>query len=71
MVGKDVGIKTVFKKDTRSSLGFSNIPEESEVYNSSIPLLLNLSPMEIKYNLNYGLKDTITCFIKGKVVEIK
>ncbi|MCB1177549.1 MAG: hypothetical protein KDK36_08240, partial [Leptospiraceae bacterium] len=71
LVGKDVGIKTVFKKDTRSSLGFSNIPEESEVYNSSIPLLLNLSPMEIKYNLNYGLKDTITCFIKGKVVEIK
>ncbi len=71
LLNKEISVKLFVKKDLQSSLGFSNIPEESFVHVGSTPLLLVLSPKEIKYYLHTLKKDSLTCFMKGKVLEIK
>ncbi len=68
---QEVGIRAVFKKQFSNSNGYTNIPEETIVYKETLPLLLVLEPNEIKNYLYNSNKDSVVCFIKGKILEIK
>ncbi|MDX1957841.1 MAG: VWA domain-containing protein [Leptospiraceae bacterium] len=71
MVGEEIAFRTVFKKDLSTSLGFSNIPNETKIQKDSIPSLLNLTQAEIKAALSKGDKDFLSCFVKGRILEVK
>ncbi|MCX7999159.1 MAG: hypothetical protein N3A69_09460, partial [Leptospiraceae bacterium] len=70
-IGTDAVFKVTLKKDKYSSLGFSNIPEKSFYYKESFPLLLVLSNPEIQTLLEKAPSNTIDCFFRGKVLEVK
>jgi hypothetical protein len=70
-LNQEVGIKAVFRKQFNSAIGYSNVPEETVVYSENVPLLLVLEPVEIKNYLYNSNKDFVTCFLKGKILEIK
>ena len=70
-LNKDISFKVRFKKDNYSSLGFSNIPEESYPYKDSVPLLLSLNVKEIQKFFLETKKTSLVCFVSGKVLEIK
>jgi hypothetical protein len=67
----EVGIRAVFRKQFNSAIGYINVPEETVVYADNVPLLLVLEPVEIKNYLYNSNKDFVTCFLKGKILEIK
>ena len=70
-IGEEAVFRVKLKKDKYSALGFSNIPEESFYYKDSYPLLLLLSNLEIKNLLEKSQSNTLDCFFRGKVLEIK
>lgn len=70
-LNQEVGIKAVFRKQFNSAIGYTNVPEETVVYSENVPLLLVLEPVEIKNYLYNSNKDFVTCFLKGKILEIK
>lgn len=70
-LNQEVGIRAVFRKQFSNSMGYTNVPDETYVYSENVPRLLILEPSEIKNYLSNTNKDTITCFIRGKVLEIK
>ena len=66
---QDVAIRASFVKDELSANGFANIPSETEIYKESIPKLLILEPAQIRNFLKSN--GVFTCFVQGKVVEVK
>jgi hypothetical protein len=67
----DQAFRVVFRVDKNSALGFSNLPEESQLYKETVPLLLSLTPPEIKKNLENSKSGFLECFLQGKVLEIR
>ena len=70
-LNQEVGIRAIFRKQFNNSSGYTNVPEDTIIYSENIPLLLVLEPSEIKNYLYTSNKDAVTCFIKGKILEIK
>lgn len=70
-LNQEVGIRAVFRKQFNQSMGYANVPDETTIYSDNVPLLLILEPTEIKNYLYNTNKDAVTCFIKGKIIEIK
>ena len=70
-LNQEVGIRAVFRKQFNSAIGYINVPEETVVYADNVPLLLVLETVEIKNYLYNSNKDFVTCFLKGKILEIK
>lgn len=70
-IGEEAVFRVKLKKDKYSALGFSNIPEASSYYKDSYPLLLLFSTSEIKTLLEKSPSNTLDCFFRGKVLEIK
>ncbi|HMZ61874.1 MAG TPA: hypothetical protein PL048_24095, partial [Leptospiraceae bacterium] len=60
---------TVFRKEFSNPAGFRNVPESTSLYNDSTPLLLVLTPSEIRKLLTK--RDSVSGFVKGKVLEIR
>lgn len=69
LMDTNASFKVTFRKDYFSSAGYINIPEETQVYNENVPLLLVLNSNQIRGFLNS--KTAFTCFIKGTVVDVK
>lgn len=70
-LNQEVGIRAVFRKQFNNSMGYTNVPDETYVYSENVPRLLILEPTEIKNYLSNTNKDIVTCFVKGKILEIK
>ena len=67
--GKEIVFKTTFIKDDFNSNGIQNLPKNTEIYTEPFPKLLVLEPKQIR---NYLEKNpSVTCFITGKVIEVK
>lgn len=66
---QDVSIKASFVKDEFSANGFTNIPSETVLVKENIPKLLVLEPAQIRNFLKTN--GSFTCFVSGKVLEIK
>lgn len=66
---QEVAIKASFVKDEFSANGFANIPSETVVVKENIPKLLILEPAQIRNFLKTN--GAFTCFVSGKVLEIK
>lgn len=67
--GKEVSFHTVFRKEFSNPAGFRNVPESTSLYNDSTPLLLVLTPSDIRKLLTK--RDSVSGFVKGKVLEIR
>lgn len=67
--GSDATFKALFIKDEFSPNGFTNIPNETNIYKENIPKLLVLEPSQIRNFLKSNNK--FTCFVSGKILEVK
>lgn len=67
--GTDLNFRATFIKDEFSPNGFTNIPSETSIYKDNIPKLLVLEPSQIRNFLKSNNK--FTCFVSGKILEIK
>ena len=66
---QDVSIRSSFIKDEFSANGFANIPADTIVVKENIPKLLVLEPAQIRNFLKSN--GLFTCFVSGKVLEVK
>lgn len=66
---KDVSFRVSFIKDEFSANGFTNIPTETIVARDNVPKLLVLEPGQIRNYLKSNA--SFTCFISGKILEVK
>ncbi|MCB1192932.1 MAG: VWA domain-containing protein [Leptospiraceae bacterium] len=68
-INKEVFIKTTFINDSFSSTGFTNLPNDTYIYNENVPKLLVMSSKEIGNSLKNN--KHFTCFIRGVILEMK
>ncbi len=70
-VGGIVTLKTVFVRNSNNSFGFSNISQTTVFQPKIAPAMLTFTPKEIIQYFRNETTNSIQCFMKGKILEIK
>lgn len=71
LLDKFVSYRATFILDPMNTSGFSNIPDETTLYEENVPGLLVMNPSEIRTYMTANRLKSFSCFIRGKVVEVK